>query len=288
MDDVISTRLLDMKSHSNQQERLIKVLKAHPTIPDLFNYLFIGSAITSNLPMFWNGYSHFDKTLYNLNQALAKECEKRIKQVGLARYFTVMSDYNGLAVIQKGLHGWSNSMIHYEAIVDTMNILDLYNMIAKHKVIPYYWKYRISFKYPIQHNYYFKWNTQHLKDYKLVKKYDSFTYPRLTGKARWKAIKMMHSYYYQRTGTNISWLKLWITHSMFNLPPILQEYELENKHIKSDVKNYLDEVIRPLVNKQIIEDYQIARLLYNQVFHKDIGKLDFDIKYHEDRYNLDF
>ena len=75
---------------------------------------------------------------------------------------------------------------------------------------------------------------------------------------------------------------------MFNLPPILQEYELENKHIKFDVKKYLDEVIRPLVNKQIIEDYQIAKLLYNQVFHKDIGKLDFDIKYHEDRYGLDF
>lgn len=96
MDKVIKDILDSNQGFIRDQQRLLTMLDEHPTIPDLFDYLFTGSPITTRFSHFFIEKSHFDKELFELNKALCDECNKRIKLMGLGNFAYSFFNYNGL------------------------------------------------------------------------------------------------------------------------------------------------------------------------------------------------
>lgn len=96
MDKVIKDILDSNQGFVRDQQRLLTMLDKHPTIPDLFDYLFTGSPVTTSFSHFFIEKSTFDKELFELNKALCDECNKRIKLVGLGNFAYSFSNYNGL------------------------------------------------------------------------------------------------------------------------------------------------------------------------------------------------
>lgn len=130
MDKVIKDMLDSNQEFVRDQQRLLTVLDEHPTIPDLFDYLFIGSPITTRFSHFFIEKSTFDKELLELNKALCAECNKRIKLAGLGNFAYSLSSYNGLYLMitkrtptDKAL---SFLMLPYEILMQ----YNLYNDIA--------------------------------------------------------------------------------------------------------------------------------------------------------------
>lgn len=99
LEEAIKNKYWDNQAFINDLNRTNQILKDHSSIKSLFDFLFTGSAVTSPFSHFFVENGSFDKKLYDLNQALAKEANFRIKLAGLGKYFQVDADYNGLFLI---------------------------------------------------------------------------------------------------------------------------------------------------------------------------------------------
>lgn len=139
MDKSIQDLLNENNRYNYNRAKAYSVLNRNATIPELFDFLFTGSPVTTAYSSFFPGSSLFDRPLSNLNKALADECNKRIKELGLDKISSISSikatgNYNGielnvgLTVTTKDLC-FSNSVKHYYPFVSY-----LYTSIARHGV----------------------------------------------------------------------------------------------------------------------------------------------------------
>lgn len=99
MEEAIKNKYWNNQIFINNLNRTNQILKDHSNIKSLFDFLFTGSAVTSPFSHFFVENGLFDKELYDLNEALAKEANYRINLVGLGKYFQAKADYNGLYLI---------------------------------------------------------------------------------------------------------------------------------------------------------------------------------------------
>lgn len=136
MDKPIQDLLNENNRYNYNRAKAYSVLKRNTTIPELFDFLFTGSPVTTAYSSFFPESALFDKPLSNLNKALADECNKRIKELGLDNIGSIKAtgDYNrieldiNLTVDTKGLC-FSNLVRHHYPLV-----LYLYTNIARHGV----------------------------------------------------------------------------------------------------------------------------------------------------------
>lgn len=276
MDKVIKDMLDSNQGFVRDQQRLLTMLDEHPTIPDLFDYLFTGSPVTTRFSHFFIEKSNFDKELFELNKALCAECNKRIKLMGLGNFAYSFSNYNGLYLGIKNEIPVNKlpsfATLPYETVME----YNLYNDIASRgifKIENPINNLSISvYSGSIKPLYAYKWDREHRfagSEEEMINRtmlQNKLSY----GDKRYIVNSISRGYGYYRWAV---WLQLrkFISDSAY--------YTINREEAIQSAREYVDSklpYVEELMNKWYIEP--MSKLI-KSIFHKRVTYKQFEYKY---------